>query len=134
MSMQVNLDELERITNAATPGPWSEDHNGTPDSPDDWYGAAILGALKLHPGGAITACNLIQVDSIPADARFIAEARTAVPALIAELREARATIERVHALHEAEEGMTANWCRFCGDFDGPWPCSTIQALNEGNEE
>jgi hypothetical protein len=74
------LDELERICEAATPGPWTRDEHGDG-----------LIAPGHHPvaeawGGASRFDN----------ARFIEAARHALPKLIAKVRELRAELELVH--------------------------------------
>lgn len=67
------LDELERLCNAATPGPWTLDEA-------DWQ---ITG-----PDGELI-CDIADVaaDLARADAAFIAAARLALPRLIAKVRE-----------------------------------------------
>ena len=79
---ELNLDELERLAKAATPGPW------------EWWTSNSF--LRLsgpdgRDGGVLYACNIrneyATVVVSEADLRFIAEARTALPALIARIRE-----------------------------------------------
>lgn len=79
---ELNLDELERLAKAATPGPW------------EWWTSNSF--LRLsgpdgRDGGVLYACNIrneyATVVVSEADRRFIAEARTALPALIARIRE-----------------------------------------------
>ena len=77
MTEPLNLDELERITNAATEGPWTL-FKSDRDTHD------IVGAI----GDADNIVVYAECDREDAD--FIVMARTAVPALIAELRQARA--------------------------------------------
>jgi hypothetical protein len=85
------LAELERLERAATPGPWVSVVEGRDqmsgdsvivtaddprqDYPDVYVSIAVNG--RLHPAAA-------------ADQDFIAAARNAVPALIAEVRRLRA--------------------------------------------
>lgn len=79
---ELNLDELERLAKAATPGPW------------EWWTSnsflRLTGADR-RDGGVLYACNIrneyATVVVSEADRRFIAEARTALPALIARIRE-----------------------------------------------
>lgn len=88
MTEKLDLDALEALANAATEGPWEADKMGE-----------LVDARGVHIvrqeayANTVTAC----------DAEFIAAARTAVPALIAELREAHATLERVRQVHRKFE-------------------------------
>ena len=60
-----------------------------------------------------------------------------VLALVAEVRELRAKVERVRLLHEPSgdpEVDSLSTCDTCSDLDGKsprWPCDTIKALGEG---
>lgn len=87
------LDALEALANAATPGPWERVEPHEPD---------CCGCCDEFPHGAQDAIRrvgeeygeIIQCDSGVYgpnldDANFIVAARTAIPKLIAELREAR---------------------------------------------
>jgi len=84
---QLNLDELERMAAAATRGPWIADDNRKLPGRDDVYVAAVY---KGEPGGRI--CEvfencLVRRKQRDANMAFIAAVRTAVPALIARIRE-----------------------------------------------
>ena len=57
------------------------------------------------------------------------ESATRVP----EQGEASVAIERVRALHRREPGTGVDWCSHCIDNDGPWPCSTVAALDGAPE-
>ncbi|MCT9017129.1 hypothetical protein N6G05_26620 [Cupriavidus gilardii] len=79
---ELNLDELGRLAKAATPGPW------------EWWTSNSflrLSGSDGRDGGVLYACNIrneyATVVVSEADRRFIAEARTALPALIARIRE-----------------------------------------------
>lgn len=81
--MTIDLDKLEHLHATATPGLW------------DWvpaFGPTAIYGSTAGPG------EFVAEGVSPADTRFIVEARNQLPALIAELREARAAIERVRAL------------------------------------
>lgn len=78
-----DLDELERLWGTATPGPWGWVPN---------FGPTAIYSQSSEPG------EFLAQQVSPADTRLIVEARNQLPALIAELREARATIERVREL------------------------------------
>jgi len=79
----IDLDAAQRLVDAATEGPWSVYDRGV------GYMIALddgRGDRRLPEGMRTDLGNR-------ADAEFIADARTLVPALIAELRETRAVIE-----------------------------------------
>lgn len=84
--MSINLDSLERLHTEATPGPW----NWIPN----------LGPTAIYSHGAELG-DFVADGVSPADTLLIVAARNNLPALIAELREARATIGRVRGV-EAE--------------------------------
>ena len=107
---ELDLDRLEALPTAASPGPWRTDpservETRPPNTYDVW-----------RPFVGCVAENLTF-----ADAEFIAAAREAVPALIAEVRRLAAKVDAVKALHRER----FQFCREC-DFD--WPCPTIRAL------
>ena len=118
------LDKIEARANAATEGPW------------EWEGEAKaeweIGANSLVPSrrpddpvlyGYGYDASGIEVKS-PADAEFIAHARTDVPALVAALKA---------ALNEHPTGVfhsfagDVQWCDAC---DGPYPCPTVAAIRQ----
>jgi hypothetical protein len=74
------LDELERLCNAASPGPWMLDAHGDglTAANGDPIAETWSGTRRLH------------------DARFIKAARHALPKLIATVRELQAELELVH--------------------------------------
>jgi hypothetical protein len=82
----LDLDNLEQLHAAATPGPWERREN------DPMF--ADLVVAPNEPFGRHIPAEAHQ----PEDAEWIAAIHNAAPALIAELREARATIERVRAI------------------------------------
>ena len=76
------LDELERLANAATPGPWVLVTSRVgPASP---HHAPRVDHAVMSNGGPIVAFGL---HSQRADPRLIAAAREAIPKLIARVRE-----------------------------------------------
>lgn len=88
----IDLDKLEQLHANATPGPWTT--------------SPFLDTYEIRDAG-----DVLRADRCgPLDAEWIAAMHNAAPALIAELREARATIERVLALadspHHAYEVAT----------------------------
>lgn len=67
------------------------------------------------------------------DAEFIAAARTAVPRLVAMVRERDERIEAARALHGSIEGLCET-CMIPGvDESEPWPCPTALALGGGSD-
>jgi hypothetical protein len=125
MSERVDLDELERLSNAATEGPW-----------EYWLTTKgkRKGSICVGPDNSHIEFVIGENKEGEDDAEFIAAARTAVPALIAELREARAAIERVRAEHREdwsdwghdhpEEGPSCT-CGYNGEYR---ECPTVKAL------
>lgn len=73
------LDELERLCDAATPGPWS-DANWEISGPDR---------------EVIFDIPDVAADVAQADAAFVAAARHALPKLIAKVRELQAELDRI---------------------------------------
>jgi len=88
--MGVDLDRIEALANAATPGPWGykagvlKHYAFSLDAGEDF--GVSLQELHWQDGREVPAA---------ANAQFIAAARTDVPALVAELRAARAEVERL---------------------------------------
>ena len=116
------LDEIEARANAATEGPW------------EWEGEAKaeweIGANSLVPSrrpddpvlyGYGYDASGIEVKT-PADAEFIAHARTDVPALAAVAR---------YALSQHSKDEAHNECGHCADSYGEdgWPCSTVREIH-----
>ena len=85
----IDLDEIERRANAATPGPWTY-HDGC-----GYVEVPPCGAIEFKPGWERSVHFLARVhnnhvegeDGLGFDGAFIAHARTDVPALIARVRE-----------------------------------------------
>lgn len=94
MSGELDLDELERLADSATPGPWIE--GGTPG----YLAAGQLANGTTRQNNPLTIRSpmhhteeiaTVWTYLLPtnANAAFIARARTAVPELIAEIRRLR---------------------------------------------
>lgn len=101
------LDALEALANAATPGPWDAGtafccpDMGWVDGPNRMVCPVLEPAKRTHTLDAN-------------DAEFIARAREAVPALIAALREARAEVEMLRGVGCMEDGDgPCGACRKC---------------------
>ena len=99
------LAEIEARASVATPGPWSPLLtdvlcHGTPEG--DW----------------VVACDVVG----DGDAAFIGAARTDVPDLVADLRAARAEIERYKEAHIRQEVL---------DMGPAWACSACKYIYRG---
>ncbi|GAB6920547.1 hypothetical protein JCM9803A_09970 [Rhodococcus erythropolis] len=113
----VDVEHTKALEAAATPGPWV---TTPPNSTSGWLGnywsigTEVDGLLERFAGDIGGA-----LDNTQADAKFIAHARTAVPALVA-------AVERVQALHTPwPPPSLQTHCRTCAH---PMPCPTRQAL------
>ena len=94
----IDLDRIEALANAATPGPWTT-------APDPGCGEVCdCGETCSREDHALIARSaaptvglavVLAEERDEANAAFIAAAREDVPALVAELRAARAEIERL---------------------------------------
>ena len=115
------LDEIESRANAATEGPWEWEG----DAKAEWE----IGANSLVPSrrpddpvlyGYGYDASGIEVKN-PADAQFIAHARTDVPALVA--------VARFALSQHAQDGHGN--CGPCDDATGEdgWPCSTVRKIH-----
>ena len=98
----LDLDRLEALANNATEGPW-----------EAFAGAVIANVGKCTCyGGSVygheQGCGYeIVAEASESDAPFIAASRTAVPALVAEVRRLRAQAKRVKAEAWAEGNLAA---------------------------
>jgi hypothetical protein len=87
------LDNLQALADAATPGPWLY---------QDYFSNVYTDytGITVH----IAKCNSQQIDNgvseADANAKFIAAARVAVPRLIAEVRRMRAEVKQLNAALE----------------------------------
>ncbi len=82
-----DLDELERLAAAATPGPWFINTNGDPPEDAGFIGIDSRGDQPVYPD--VAASDAFGRGRGLADAMFCARARTAVPELVAEVRRLR---------------------------------------------
>ncbi|KSU80771.1 hypothetical protein AS032_08285 [Rhodococcus qingshengii] len=108
----MDVEHTKALEQKATAGPWEWDG-------DDWL-ITSRGGPVVVPGNE-TPPNVVQRLMVkPEDMAFIADARSAVPALVA-------AVERVRALHTPLPVLLAeaSYCTGCGD---PYPCPTIEAL------
>ena len=113
------LDEIEAAAKEATPGPWVAEYGG--------------GEEVVLPSDALSTLEAVCVTKLlhrQADAKHIAGLSPDVAlALVAEVRELRAKVERVRALHQANVHPDRPVPR-CRDCDDVWPCETARALGE----
>ena len=141
------LDEIEARANAATEGPW------------EWEGEAKaeweLGANSLVPSrrpddpvlyGYGYDASGIEVKT-PADAEFIAHARTDVPWLLEQVGLRDKALEAVLELHkdggesqgyldDGSYGDMPHCCTECGslgEYGVPYPCPTVEAITTALE-
>lgn len=103
----LDLDELERLANDATPGPWTLTARGGIRHDEEYI---------VDPNSVALNC----------DGRFIAAARTAVPALIAEARRLRAA-EPTSSEAEAIARMLAT---YDSDYCGSDVAETVEHVRE----
>jgi hypothetical protein len=91
----LDLNAIQALVDAATPGPWKS-----------WRKIPGVARIETVTGDALIYRDSLDEDDgqliTEDDADFIAQARTLVPELIAELREARATIARVKDVVESD--------------------------------
>ena len=126
------LDELEAAAKKATQGPWEAwdgfDAGGgvyvnTGDIREDSRRCVSLDSGHTYPGES-------GWSQLRKDAAHIAMMEPATTlALVAEVRELRAKVERVRALHR-ENAYPDRPVSRCRDCDDVWPCETARALGE----
>ena len=111
------LDEIEAAAKKATPGEWVHDEDGEVRGSNGeslffgdaaGYGLPLSRAIAEHVAMMDPATTL---------------------ALVAEVRELRAKVERVRALHR-ENAYPDRPVSRCRDCDDVWPCETARALGE----
>lgn len=111
------LAQLEALCRQATPGPWKARHRhvGNPSNDFAWDESAGLG-WEIEELDRPMRGQFVR----GADAHFIAEARTALPEALAEVRRLR--------------GQQAQIQEVLRDRDDANPFATIQAILDDNEE
>ena len=128
-TVTAKLAEWEALAEGATEGPWTFEPAGErslcgePQCCSEYWDNRIWGN-----GAVLTESHRLS----EADAAFIAAARTAMPALIAAVKDVRA----MHVSSSESRGVgrvdpeTGEWGAYC-DHDGEWwPCPTEQALTK----
>ena len=132
MMAELDYDELQRLADAATPGPWFQGRgNQRFEKPREVYSKREPEEEDSHD-----IATFVWSDE---DAEFIVASRSAIPALLDRVRELEAerdaalsTIAKVEALHqetacEVDCCGAQPMCSECG-VQGIWPCETIRAL------
>ena len=125
---KLDLGQLEKVarlaTGAAEPSDWQADVYTVVKS---------LAAFKGQTTGSVD--RLIECDGVygTMDGRVATHIATFDPptvlALVAEVRELRAKVERVREIHR-ENVHSVRLVSRCRDCDDVWPCETISALGE----
>lgn len=104
------IAEWRRLAEAATPGPWSA--------------PVETGPTEVHGATPVAITSLVHSVAEKHDARFIAAAREAVPALLAEVERLRADYEArreaCRALGEAISGLEHEGRGWFGLVKGRW--------------
>ena len=112
--LQTLLQEIDRLDQEATKGPWTSIGND-------------CGGKVYEPSGyplpGCTSCGENEATYEGQDAEFIALARTALPQLAAAVR---AGLE-LHKTRVHDEDPTSPFCNFCGPGT---PCETTRAITD----
>lgn len=120
----IDLDAIEALANAARSGPWRFDGGGH-DNTEHLFDATGNAVISAAPCGYEN--SYLLVDSL--DARFIASSRTAIPALIAEVRALRASAGiYIRLVNEFMHEATSD-----GAFDLHRAEAALRALAEGSK-
>lgn len=132
MTERIDLDELRKLADAATPGPWEAGDVWVYTKPiysDDNRLSDVLG-MKFADEDRASSEHARGLRN----AEVIAAARTAVPELLDRLAAAEAKLAAVEALHQpvamvpgVEETLVCDGCDNPGRFVY-WPCPTVVAL------
>lgn len=97
--IDVALDAIDEVTNAATLGPWNES-----DHRQFWEGGCI------RPHGSHAICVFLNGwNQTIQDRHFIAQSRNTVPALTAALREAKDALSKVDLYHPGDVSPLNIW-------------------------
>lgn len=114
MSNSVDLEELKKLCEMATPGPWSYDQDAEFYQGDDEYAQSYIniGDARWSSPVPMTGGDAAGLTN---DAEFIAAARTAIPKLIAEIERLKALVEKEpDYCYDAENWeFTASWDDRC---------------------
>ena len=122
------LNEIEARANAATEGPWEWEG----EAKAEWEEGANSLVPSRHPDDPVLYgygydASGIEVKT-PADAEFIAHARTDVPALVEALRAVlnlHFKAQPIPAAFGTQEG--GDYCVTCAE---DWPCPTVETIRQ----
>ena len=111
------LDQIDRLDQQATKGPW--------EVVDEEYDDQII-ANVTRSGLLETTERIVHADdAAPADREFIALARTALPQFAKALR----AVMELHKTRVHDEDPTSPFCNICGPVIGQ-SCETLQAITD----
>lgn len=127
------LDEIEAAAKKATPGEWRVDGEQIEAGE---FGEVIVPGPVLCGSYCYGGSSTIDGDHLAEDFAHVAMMDPATTlALVAEVRELRAKVERVRELHNADgERMTGSpratgWEDYCTHCQRAAPCPTVRALD-----
>ena len=121
------LDEIEAAAKKATPGEWRVDGEQIEAGE---FGEVIVPGPVLCGSSCYGGSSTIDGDHLAEDFAHVAMMDPATTlALVAEVRELRAKVERVRELHR-ENAYPDRPVSRCRDCDDVWPCETARALGE----
>jgi len=119
--LQNLLDEIDRLDQEATKGPWIDEDNALRE---------ILYHQRNELGGYAGSASLAEVLTNDADAEFIALARNALP----QLAKALQAVMEVHTLEEfgdlEGDGVMCSECMYDDGSFKIYPCPTVQAIHD----
>lgn len=130
------LDEIEARANAATPGPWEvKPYDGWHKESDNEINSFVgPDATTIIEQLGCDCCD-VGLEVTPADAEFIAAARTDVPALLDALEKVLRLHPRVVVLHADPEFGRMEDDAICGACivnhePADWPCPTVETIHQ----
>lgn len=129
---QTTIDELWRLSAAATSGPWNaHDYRGDP-SQEDWFGV-IKGAFDID--GKCHQIGQFKFSALPskenwANAELIAAMRNHIDALLAELRTLRANERRYCGVINTLADELAQYTGRTVPHEVKWAESIVSALDK----
>jgi hypothetical protein len=100
---ELDLEAIRQLCAAASPGPWEVEYDrcdcggGYPCTHGE-FPYALRGPVRVEPLGDFAPSEISEM--LSADVEFVAAARTAVPALLAELDQAKAETAKAYSAGE----------------------------------
>ena len=124
MNLTDLLDEIDRLDQEATDGPWTTGEND--ETGLKYFGTGYCDCCTPP----IPSAGVILGETGRAEAEFIALARTALPQLAKAL-------EAVMVVHQKSEHQRAygfpradKWEHYCTEDNRSWPCPTVKAITD----